>query len=125
MAHFTESCEEDQPHLIAHVETTAVPMADSDVLETIRDALAAGDLLPAMHLTDTGYVDAKRLLSSRTRYDIDLLGPTLGDYHRRGRENKGFAAQDFIIDWKRRQAICPAGRPVPIGSRRRNPEANR
>jgi transposase len=91
------------------VETTAAPMADSDVLATIHDALAADDLLPAMHLTDTGYVDAKRLLSSRTRYDIDLLGPTRSDYHRRRRENKGFAAQDFIIDWERRQAICPAG----------------
>ena len=109
MAHFTESCEEDQPHLIAHVETTAAPMADSDVLETIHDALAADDLLPAVHLIDTGYVDARRLLSSRTRYDIDLLGPTRGDYHRRRRENKGFAAQDFTIDWERRQAICPAG----------------
>ena len=107
--HLTESCEEDQPHLITHVETTAAPVADGDALETIHDALAADDLLPAVHLTDTGYVDAKRLLSSRTRYDIDLLGPTRGDYHRRGRENKGFAAQDFTIDWERQQAICPAG----------------
>jgi len=47
--------------------------------------------------------DATGLLSSRTRYDIDLLGPTRGDYHRRGRENKGFAAQDFTIDWERSQ----------------------
>ena len=106
--HLTESCEEDQPHLITHLETTAAPVADGDVLETIHDALAADDLLPAVHLTDTGYVDAKRLLSSRTRYDVDLLGPTRGDYHRRGRENKGFAAQDFTIDWERRQAVCPA-----------------
>jgi transposase len=84
-------------------------VADSDALEPIHDALAADDLLPAVHLTDTGYVDARRLLSSRTRYDIDLLGPTRSDYHRRGRENKGFAAQDFTIDWERRQVICPAG----------------
>jgi transposase len=107
--HLTESCEENQPHLITHVETTAAPVADGDALETIHDALAADDLLPAVHLTDTGYVDAKRLLSSRTQYDVDLLGPTRGDYHRRGRENKGFAAQDFTIDWERHQAICPAG----------------
>ena len=64
--HLTESCEEDQPHLITHVETTAAPVADGDALETIHDALAADDLLPAVHLTDTGYVDAKCLLSSRT-----------------------------------------------------------
>ncbi|UEM21345.1 transposase [Skermanella mucosa] len=107
--HLTESCEDNQPHLITHVEITAAPVADGDVLETIHHASAADGLFPAVHLTDTGYVDAKRLLSSRTRYDVDLLGPTRGDYHRRGRENKGFAAQDFTIDWERRQAICPAG----------------
>jgi transposase len=107
--HLSESCEEDQPHLITHVVTTAAPMTDSDVLETIHDDLAADDLLPAMHLSDTGYVDAKCLLSSLIRYDIDLLGPARGDYHRRGCENKGFTAQDFIIDWEQRQAICSAG----------------
>jgi transposase len=90
--HLTESCEGDQPHLITHVETTAAPVADGDALETIHDALAADGLLPAVHLTDTGSVDAKCLLSSRTQYDVDLLGPTRGDYHRRARENKGFAA---------------------------------
>jgi transposase len=37
---------------------------------------------------------------------------TRGDYHRRGRENKGFAAQDFAGDWKRRKAICPTGQPI-------------
>ena len=103
--HLTESCEEDQPHLITHVETTGAPVAHSDVLETIHDALAADDLLPAVHLTDTGYVDAKRLLSSRTQYNPDLLGPTRGDYHRRGRENKGFAAQDGTIGWERHQDL--------------------
>jgi transposase len=107
--HLTESCDEDQPHLITHVETTAAPVADGDVLETIHEGLAAEGLLPAVHLTDTGYIDAKRLLSSRTRYDIDLLGPPRGDYHRRGRENKGFAMRNFTIDWERHHAVCPAG----------------
>ena len=47
--HLTESCEEDQPHLITHVETTAAPVADGDALETIHDALAADDLLPTIY----------------------------------------------------------------------------
>lgn len=107
--HLTESCDEDQPHLITHVETTAAPVADGDALETIHEGLAADDLLPAVHLADTGYIDAKRLLSSRTRYDVDLLGPPRGDYHRRGRENKGFAMRNFTIEWEQHHAICPAG----------------
>jgi transposase len=77
--HLTESCEEDQPYLITHVETFAAPVADSDVVDTIHDDLATADLLPTVHLVDTGYVDAKHLVSSRTRHDIDLLGPAPGD----------------------------------------------
>jgi len=123
--HLTESCDEDQPHLITHVETTAAPVADGDALETIHKGLAADGLLPAVHLADTGYIDAKRLLSSRTRYDVDLLGPPRGDYHRRARENKGFAFRNFTIDWERQQAICPAGQTsanwVPTQDPKGNP----
>ncbi len=123
--HLTESCEDDRPHLITHVETTAAPVADGDALETIHDALAADDLLPALHLADTGYIDARRLLSSRTRHDVDLLGPTCGAYHRRARENKGFAAQDFTIDWERHHAVGPAGQTsanwVPTQDPKGNP----
>lgn len=123
--HLTEVCEEDQPHLITHVETTAAPVADSDVVEAIHEALAADDLLPAIHLVDTGYVDAKRLVSSRTRHGVDLLGPARGDYHRQAREDKGFAARCFAIDWDRHQAICPAGQTsaswTPVHDRSGNP----
>jgi len=72
--HLTESCEEDQPHLITHVVTTAAPVADSDVVDAIHDDVATADLLPAVHLVDTGYVDARHLVSSRTRHDIDSAG---------------------------------------------------
>ena len=123
--HLTESCEEDQPHLITHVETTAAPVADSDVVDTIHDDLATADLLPTVHLVDTGYVDAKHLVSSRTRHDIDLLGPARGDYHRQAREKKGFAAHRFAIDWERQQAVCPAGQTsaswTPARDRKGNP----
>jgi hypothetical protein len=121
--HLTESCEEDQPHLITHVETTAAPVADGDVLETIHDALAADDLLPAVHLTDTGYVDAKRLLSSDTTltcWDRRAAIITAEDARtkalpRRTSPSTGSGA---------RRSARP-GRPVPIGSRCRNPGANR
>jgi transposase len=108
--HLTEACDEGAPHLITHVETTSAPMADSDATAPIHRALAGKGLLPSVHLVDTGYTSADLLVSSRREYGLELLGPVRGDYRRQAREAKGFAAGDFLIDWQRQQATCPAGR---------------
>ncbi len=108
--HLTESCDDDAPHLITNVETTAATTADDAVTPTIHAALAERDLLPSIHLADTGFIDAELLVESDRQYAIDLLGPVRGDYHRQAREGQGFAAQDFSIDWQTEQATCPGGR---------------
>ena len=116
--HLTEACDDEQPHLITHVETTAAPLADCAVTAPIHDALAGKELLPSVHLVDTGYsvhlvdtgyIDAELLVSSRHDHDIELWGPVRGDYHPQAREETGFAASDFTIDWDRQTATCPAG----------------
>ncbi len=107
--HLTESCEDDLPHLITHVETTTAPIADDAVTPTIHAALAQRDLLPSVHLVDTGFIDAELLVESDKQYAIDLLGPMRGDYKWQARAGEGFAAQHFQIDWEREQATCPAG----------------
>lgn len=38
--HFTETCDEDQPHLITHVETTVASIQDDQVLKGIHQALS-------------------------------------------------------------------------------------
>ncbi|HEX3523728.1 MAG TPA: IS1182 family transposase [Stellaceae bacterium] len=108
--HLTETCDEDSPHLITHVETTPAPQADDDALPHIHQALAAHDLLPEQHIVDTGYVDAQELVNSRQDYHVDLFGPTRLDYHWQARENSGFAASQFSIDWQEKCATCPAGK---------------
>jgi transposase len=108
--HLTETCDEGAPHLITHVETTLAPMADSDATTPIHRALASKGLLPSLHLVDTGYTSADLLVSSPREHGVELLGPVRGDYRRQAREAKGFAASDFLIDWERKQATCPAGR---------------
>src|SRR5258707_6668703 len=55
--HLTETCDEDFPHLITHVQTTPAPQADADALPHIHEALATHKLLPQQHLVDTGYAD--------------------------------------------------------------------
>src|SRR5690242_21215711 len=56
-----------------NVETTPATTADDAVTPTIHAALAQRDLLPAVHLVDTGFVDAELLVESERRYHLDLL----------------------------------------------------
>lgn len=63
--HLTESCEDDAPHLITNVETTPAPLADGEITPTVHQALQGKGLLPAIHLVDTGYLDAELLVASQ------------------------------------------------------------
>jgi transposase len=108
--HITETCEDDLPHLITHVETTPGPAADGATTPTIHAALEQRDLLPGTHIVDTGFLDADLLVQSRDNYGVDLLGPTRLDYHWQARAGAGFDAQHFQVDWDRQHATCPAGK---------------
>ncbi len=123
--HLTETCDDDSPHLITHVETTAAPVADDATVPRIHEALAERDLLPAVHIVDTGYVDAEELVSSQQQYGVDLFGPTREDYHWQAREGTGFEASQFVVDWQHECATCPAGQTssswTPAQDRRGNP----
>ena len=107
--HFTESCEADEPHLITHVETTAGPVADGTVTPVIHAALRAKQLLPRLHIVDTGYLDAELLVTTPRDYEVELLGPTRPDYHWQARAGRGFDAGHFLIDWEQQRAVCPTG----------------
>ena len=52
--HLTETCEDDQPHLVTNVETTAATTADNTMTAVIHTHLAQRNLLPSEHLVDTG-----------------------------------------------------------------------
>ena len=65
--HLTETCEDDLPHLITHVETTPGPTADGAATPKIHAALQQRDLLPGTHIVDTGFLDAELLVKSRER----------------------------------------------------------
>ena len=73
--HLTETCEEDLPHLITHVETTVATTQDSTVVPSIHQALAEKEVLPYHHLVDMGYTSARLIVSSQQEYNVDLFGP--------------------------------------------------
>ena len=108
--HITETCEDDLPHLITHIETTPGPASDGATTPTIHAALEQRGLLPGTHIVDTGFLDADLLVKSRDDYGVDLLGPTRLDYHWQAREGAGFDVQHFQIDWDRQHARCPTGK---------------
>jgi hypothetical protein len=70
--HFSETCDEDVPQLITHVETTRAGINDEQALSAIHAGLAGKELLPDQHLVDAGYVDAANLLESQHQHGVDL-----------------------------------------------------
>jgi len=78
---------------------------------TVHQALRKKGLLPTIHLVDTGYLDAELLVTSQREFGVDLLGPTRPDVKWQAREQQGFDAQSFQIDWVNQRATCPQGHP--------------
>ncbi len=107
--HFTQTCEEDAPQLITHVETTPAPVNDEKALCRVHATLAEKDLLPEQHLVDAGYVDATNLIESRESYGVDLVGPTLKNYWYQA--ETGYDLTHFSIDWEAQTVTCPQGHP--------------
>ncbi len=107
--HLTETCDEDYPPLITNVETTTATVTDNEVVDTIHQELAARALLPRDHIVDTGYMDARGMVAAATAHRIDLFGPVHADTNWQARQNRGFAAAEFDIQWAQQVVICPQG----------------
>jgi len=108
--HLTETCEADLPLLITNVETTSSGTQDYAVTDPIHQHLDEKGLLPAEHLLDAGYVDARNLVESQTGYGVDLIGPALPDHSWQAKAGLGFALSCFAIDWEQQIVICPQGK---------------
>jgi transposase len=77
--HVTETCDDDTPHVITHVETTLATDQDVTVVDGIHQALEQQALLPQDHLVDGAYTSGEKLVSSQQGYQIDLIGPMRQD----------------------------------------------
>ena len=108
-AHLTETCDTDLPRIITAVQTTAGPIADGDVVAPLHHDLQGKHLLPTQHIVDTGYVSAALLVETQRDFGIDLVGPARADFRWQSQAGKGFAMNDFTIDWDNQQVTCPMG----------------
>ena len=107
--HLTESCDDDQPHLITHVETTLAPQPDANMSAPIHEALAAKDCLPKTHLVDAGYVDIDQVAASEQDHNVRLFGPMRPDVSWQTKAQAGYSRQDFQINWGAKTVACPRG----------------
>lgn len=107
--HLTETCDEERPHLITHVETTPATTQDEQVTDTIHQALEQKTLLPGEHLLDRGYVNTQVLIDSEKNYGVEVLGPIKVDTTWQAQAGKGFDISCFGIDWENQRVTCPRG----------------
>ncbi len=110
MVHLSETCEEDDVHLISHVETTAATVHESRKTETIHQALVDKRLPPGQHLVDSAYIDAELLINSRQDFNISLVGPGRLDNSWQAKVEGAYDRYCFEIDWDRKQVRCPQGK---------------
>jgi transposase len=108
--HRTETCEEDAPHLITHVETTEAAITDVTMTTPIHHALAERQLAPETHIVDAGYVDAQLLVQSTHDFGIELLGPVRPDVSWQAQAAQTYDLRHFTIDWPGQRATCPQGK---------------
>ena len=107
--HLTETCDDEQAHVITQVSTTVSTVQDCQMTANIQAQLAQNDLLPSEHLVDAGYVDAQQLVTSQQHYHIDLIGPAPLDTSWQAQKANGFDQSQFQIDWDAQIATCPTG----------------
>lgn len=120
--HLTETCDDDTPHVITHVETTPATVQDDAITNAIHDHLAKAGRLPAEHLVDAGYTTADHLVTSRDTHGIDLVGPVAAPTGWQARAGTGFDLSQFSIDWDTQTVTCPRGKQSRSWDERVNPK---
>jgi transposase len=109
MAVLTETCDEGNPNLITHVDTTAATVHEVHSTATVQEALAGLGLAPGEHLADAGFITAELLVSSREDRGIELIGPPRPGSNWQGRVAGAYGIDQFEVDWENRRVHCPEG----------------
>ena len=108
--HLTETCDEDQVHLITHVVTTQAHQSDVAQTEPIHAALKTKALLPKQHLVDAGFVDANLIVTSQQQYAVELVGPVRPNVSWQANTPGGYDISQFTPNWNTKQVTCPQGK---------------
>ncbi len=109
-SHLTETCDEgpDALHLIVHGETTLATTEDHEVVAPLLEQERKLGRAPEEMYVDMGYTSGP-LLVQQASLGTRLIGPVATSSSWQQREQRGFAPQDFELDWQEQVARCPQG----------------
>ncbi|MDZ4877074.1 MAG: IS1182 family transposase ISMno33 [Chroococcidiopsis cubana SAG 39.79] len=106
MVHLSETCDDDQCHLITHVMTTTAAVHEAHCTQDIHQALVDKNLQPEEHFVDSAYVDAQLLVAAQ-KQGITMVGPTRPDVSWQARTDEAFDLTRFDVDWQQQKVTCP------------------
>jgi hypothetical protein len=81
-----------------------------DTVQGRHADLADRDLLPDVHLVDSGYVSVGQVLSAADDHGVALTGPLPPDTSWQAGDDTAFDLTRFAIDWDARHVVCPPGK---------------
>jgi len=81
------------------VATTDAATADLDTVQGRHADLADRDLLPDVHLVDSGYVSVGQVLSAADDHGVALTGPLPPDTSWQAGDEQAFDLTRFTIDY--------------------------
>lgn len=107
--HLSETCEDDQCHLITHVETTDASVHEAQRTEAIHQSLIDKGLPPSEHFVDSAYVSSEHLVNAEEQ-QIEMVGPTRQDASWQSKLEGGYGKAQFDINWATKTVTCPEGK---------------
>jgi transposase len=107
--HLSETCDEEQVHLMTHVNTTPANIAEAKCIAAIQRALVAAGRAPHTHLADAGYIAADPPVQSEAQHGIRLVGPVRDSARWQHHVEGAYALEPLTMDWAARSARCPQG----------------
>lgn len=105
----SETCDDEQCHLITHIETTDASVHEAQCTQVIHQALVDKDLLPSEHFVDSAYVSAEHLVNAR-KQQIEMVGPTRKNASWQSKIEGGYDETRFDINWEAKVVTCPEGK---------------
>ena len=105
----SETCDDEQCHLITHIDTTDASVHEAQRTQVIHQALIDKDLEPSEHFVDSAYVSAEHLVNAQ-KQQIELVGPTRKNASWQSKLENGYDEARFDIDWSTETVTCPEGK---------------
>jgi transposase len=109
MVHLSETCDDDDCHLITQVMTTPASVHEVNCTGAIHQALQDKGLPPQEHFVDSAYVDAHLLVEAQAQ-GITMVGPARPNPTWQTKTANAFDFAQFVVDWQQQRVMCPQGK---------------